>query len=79
VGKVISYEIWCRIRDLHQRGLLNITQIARELHLHPQTVAKWIQVEKYEPRRYSGPRSSCLDPYKGQIVRLLVPRPALSR
>lgn len=71
---MISYETWCRIRKHLQDGL-TATQIARELSLHPQTVAKWARVEKFEPRRYSSPRASQLDPYKGLIVRWLDEHP----
>jgi transposase len=71
---MIDYETWCRIRKHVQEGL-TLTQIAQALALHPQTVAKWARVERYQPRRYSSPRSSQLDPYKGLIVRWLDEHP----
>jgi transposase len=71
---MIDYETWCRIRKNLQEGL-TLAQIAQALSLHPQTVAKWSRVEKYQPRRYSSPRPSRLDPYKGLIVRWLDEHP----
>lgn len=71
---MIDYETWCRIRKHQQEGL-TLAQIAQALALHPQTVAKWARVEKYQPRRYSSPRPSQLDPYKGLIVRWLDEHP----
>jgi len=71
---MIDYETWCRIRKHLQEGLTP-AQIAQSLALHPQTVAKWARVEKYQPRRYTSPRSSQLDPYKGLIVRWLDEHP----
>ena len=37
---MISYELYCQIRLLHQERGLNFAQIARELHLNQETVAK---------------------------------------
>ena len=38
---VIDYETFCKIHDCHDRQRLTITQTARALGLHPQTVATW--------------------------------------
>lgn len=71
---MISYETYCKIKDLHEREGLRIAQIARALGLHPATVATWLQRLHYEPRK-SAPRASLLDPYKGHIVRWLDTHP----
>jgi transposase len=71
---VINYETFCRIHDCHDRQGLSIAQIARELGLHPRTVAKWLARARFEPRR-SAKRRSVLDPFKGRITRLLDTHP----
>lgn len=71
---MISYETYCKIKDLHEREGLKIAQIARALGLHPATVATWLQRPHYQPRK-SAPRASLLDPYKGHIVRWLDTHP----
>lgn len=71
---MISYEKFCKIQDYHQHQGLTVTQIARVLGLDPKTVAKWIQVKNYRPRATS-PRTSKLDPFKSQVVRLLESHP----
>lgn len=71
---MLDYETFMRIHDHHDRQGLTIAQTARALGLHPETVAKWIQRTRYEPRR-SAPRASQLDPFKGLIVRWLDTHP----
>jgi len=71
---MIDYTLYCRIKDYHDRQHLTAAQIARELRLHPQTVAKWLAAEKFQPRR-SARRASKLDSFKGQIVRWLEAHP----
>ena len=71
---MIDYEQYCKIQDCHRNQYLTVAQIARELHLHPQTVAKWLTVDKFRPRK-SSPRPSKLDAFKGQIVRWLGTHP----
>lgn len=71
---MIDYEQFCRIRHLHDTQHLTATQIGRELHLHRQTVARWLAAGQYHRRR-SAPRASKLDPFKGQIVRWLQTHP----
>src|SRR5271170_2957737 len=56
-GVVIDYETFCKIHDCHDRQRLTITQTARALGLHPQTVATWVARSRFEPRR-SRPRGS---------------------
>lgn len=71
---MIDYEMYCKIHDHRTRQGLSIEQTAQALGLHRQTVAKWSVISQY--RRRSQPRrGSCLDPYKGQIVRWLDTHP----
>lgn len=71
---MIDYETFCKIKDHHERQGLTIAQIARALGLHPDTVAKWVKRPQYR-RRTGAPRTRLLDPFKGQIVRLLDTHP----
>jgi transposase len=71
---MLDYETYCKIHDHFDRQRLTVTQTARALGLHPQTVSKWVRIEQYRPRR-STPRKSLLDPYKGLIVRWLDEHP----
>ena len=71
---MIDYETFARIRDCRDRQGLTITQIARTLGLHRQTVAKWLARSRFERPR-PPPRSSLLDPFKGRITRLLDTHP----
>jgi transposase len=71
---MISYETYCQIKDLNVRQGLTIAQIARLIGVDPKTVAKWVNTTQYQ-RRQSKPRCSPLDPFKGQVVRLLDSHP----
>ncbi len=71
---MISYETYCKIRDYHERERLTIAQTARALGVHAQTVAKWVKRSQFRARQ-SAPRTSRLDPFKAQIVRLLETHP----
>lgn len=71
---MIDYETFCKIRDHHDRQGLTVAQTARALGLHPETVAKWVKRTRYEAR-HSAPRSSRLDPFKDQVVRLIEAHP----
>ncbi|MCJ7830923.1 MAG: IS21 family transposase [Dehalococcoidia bacterium] len=71
---MIDYELYCRIKDRHEKDRLTIAQIARELHLNARTVARWLAADKFRPRQLA-PRYSKLDPFKGQIVRWLQSHP----
>jgi transposase-like protein len=75
---MISYETYCKIRDHRDRQGLTITQTARALGLHTETVSKWSRVEEY--RQQPGvKRGSRLDEYKGLIVRWLDTHPYSSQ
>lgn len=71
---MINYETYCKIRDYHERERLTIAQIARALGVHAQTVAKWVKRSQFRARQ-PAPRTSRLDPFKAQIVRLLESHP----
>ncbi len=71
---MISYEIWCRIQDCRERQGMSLTQTAKALRLHHRTVASWVGLPHYEPRKKVA-RASLLDPFKGQVTRLLDSHP----
>jgi transposase len=71
---VIDYQLYCQIKDRHDKDRLTIEQIARELHLNARTVARWLAADKFRQRR-TPPRASKLDPFKPQIVRWLQSHP----
>jgi len=71
---MINYETYCKIRDYHERERFTIAQIARALGVHAQTVAKWVKRSQFRARQ-PAPRTSRLDPFKAQIVRLLETHP----
>jgi transposase len=71
---MIPYELYCQIRLYHGERGLSFAQIARELHLDPETVAKWALAKSYRARLHA-PRKSKLDPYKATIQRLLEHHP----
>ena len=71
---MLDYEQYCQIRDHLERQRLTVTQTARALGLDPRTVAKWADVQSFQPRAGAA-RGSKLDAYKGQIVRWLDAHP----
>jgi transposase len=71
---VIDYQLYCQIKDRHDKDRLTIEQIARELHLNARTVARWLAADRFRQRR-TPPRASKLDPFKPQIVRWLQSHP----
>src|SRR5258708_20470242 len=68
---MISYELYCQIRLLHQERGLNFAQIARELNLDEETVAKWARAKNYTQAGKTRARKSKLEPYKIIIQRWL--------
>jgi len=66
---MINYEQFSQIKQLKEEGLFP-AQIARELALDPRTVYSWLAEERFRQRKASR-RSSKLDPYKGDIMRML--------
>ena len=71
---MIDYQLYCQIKDRHDKDGLTITQIARELHLSPRTVGRWLAEDKFR-QRLTPSRPSKLDPFKPQIVRWLQTHP----
>jgi len=71
---MIGYETYCRIRQFHQERGLSFSQIARELSLDPETVAKYAALATF-PRRSRARLASKLDPFKATISRWLERHP----
>jgi transposase len=67
---MISYEAWCQLRHYRDQQHMSLTQIAKLMHLHHRTVASWAPLLHYEQRQPVA-RASVLDPFKGEINRLL--------
>ena len=67
---MIDYQTYCQIRHLFTEKQLGLRQIARELKLGFNTVRKWARRESYK-RAAIPKRASKLDPFKGEIIRLL--------
>ena len=44
---MVHYELYCKIKDCHDREGLTVAQIARRLHLDERTVARWLAMEKF--------------------------------
>jgi transposase len=71
---MIDYQRYCQIHDYYHKQHLSVAQIARELHMDDRTVARWLAVEKFRPRRTTR-RPGKLDPFKDLIVRWLQSHP----
>jgi transposase len=71
---MIDYQTFHQIRHLRDEEHLSAAQIAAALQLDERTVSKWINVEKYQPRK-TGKRKRKLDAFKSTIVRLLAQHP----
>jgi transposase len=67
---MISYEIFCQIRQMFDQKHFSAAQIAAELELDLKTAEKWVNRPTYQRRR-PVKRPSKLDPFKGQIIALL--------
>ncbi len=67
---MIDYETFCKIRKRHDQEGLNASQIAAELCIDRNTVAKWVKTPRYHPRK-TVVRPSLLDPFKADIMRML--------
>ncbi|MBI1993159.1 MAG: IS21 family transposase [Deltaproteobacteria bacterium] len=67
---MISYPMYCQLRQLHRERGLHAGQIASETGLDEKTVAKWLAAEKYAPRPRKR-RVSQLDRWRSEVARLL--------
>ncbi|HBA82686.1 MAG TPA: IS21 family transposase [Verrucomicrobia bacterium] len=74
---MIAYELYCRLRQLREKEHWSLSQIARELGLHRDTVRHWASAA-YR-RQKAGQRTSKLDEYKGAIVGWLNQHPFSAR
>lgn len=71
---MIDYETFAKIKLYKNQHGLKCSQIARQLNLDYRTVEKWMQKKQYQQRK-SPRRASKLDPFKGQIQRMLEVHP----
>ncbi len=71
---MIDYETYVRIKNYYEQEGLNYSQIAQCMALDHRTVAKWANERHYQARK-SPQRTSKLDPYKNDIVRMLEKHP----
>ena len=71
---MIDYELYCKIKNLYENKSLNPSQIAAELAIDRRTICKWIDEKQYRPRRKT--KKACkLDPFKGEVTRMLDSHP----
>ena len=68
---MINYETYTKIRLYHRERGLSFVQIARELSIDPETVAKYVRAESYTLGRRPARRPSKLDAFKPIIQRWL--------
>jgi len=70
---MINYELFAKIKHLKEHEGLTAPQIAGELAIDVRTVRKWLDAA-FRPKKIT-PRSSKLDPFKSDIVRMLETHP----
>lgn len=71
---MIDYETFMKIKTYHEHHGLKCGQIVTELELDYRTVEKWLNEKQYHPRKRSQ-RTSRLDPFKDDIIRMLETHP----
>lgn len=71
---MINYALFCKIKHLKEHKKLKASQIAKELSLDIRTVAKWCARKQFTPRA-TAQRTSKIDPFKKDIVRMLETHP----
>ena len=71
---MIDYPTFLQIKHLQQDQHLKCSQIATELTLDERTVAKWLSENQYRQRK-PVQRNSKLDPFKGDVARMLETHP----
>ncbi len=67
---MIDFETFLKIKYLHRHHGLKCSQIANQIGLDERTVEKWLNENHYRPRK-SSQKSSKLDGYKNDILRML--------
>ena len=67
---MIAYQTYCQIRHLFTQKRLGLRQIARELKLGLNTGRQGARRESFQKAK-APQRASKLDPFKGEIIRLL--------
>lgn len=71
---MIDYQTYAQIHHMSDVEGLRTAQIAHALNLDDRTVADWIEKKTYQPVKRVK-KASKLDPYKGQVIRLLEKHP----
>jgi transposase len=71
---MIDYDLYCKIKQLHERDGLTPAQIAAAVERDPRTVARWLAQDRFRPRK-SVSHASKLDPFKDDVVRMLEKHP----
>ena len=71
---MIDYPTFLQIKLLHQGQHLKCSQIAEQLSIDERTVAKWLTENQYHQRK-PVQRSSKLDPFKDDVIRMLETHP----
>ncbi len=75
---MIDFHTYQQIHQLHEQEGLCAAQIARQLHLHPETVSQWLARPRFEARR-APRRPTKLDVFRADVVRLLHQHPYTAR
>ncbi|MFW8601980.1 IS21 family transposase, partial [Desulfobacterota bacterium M19] len=71
---MIDYDLFCKIRLLHQQDGLSASQIGKKLIIDPRTIAKWLEQEKYTLRK-TARKAYKLESFKTDIVAMLERHP----
>ena len=72
---MIDYDAFCRLKQLREQGRTP-PQIAHEMHLHIQTVRRWLAHERFQRSAAAErPRPSKLDAFKPALARWLETHP----
>jgi hypothetical protein len=71
---MITYELFCQLRRLHDEKGLNAAQLAAELNLDIKTIKRWLGQPTYQQRQGTR-RASKLDSFRGKIAALLEQHP----
>lgn len=73
----MEVETWALVRRLHRVEKLSQREIAEELGIHRETVARALSMESYEPPKRPR-RGSILDPFKDRVRELLEEFPRIT-